>query len=125
MVEENRTLGRGRSSASRTQTALLRGLELRLPYGSGRLESGQHVPVRVGEPEFPTTDLITADPLQQVQIGRLLSHDRLLACHPRRGEIRAKDRKSTRLNSSHVKNSYAVFCLKKKTPGTAGNYESG
>src|SRR5690606_17555765 len=26
------------------------------------------------------------------------------------------DRKSTRLNSSHVKTSYAVFCLKKKTP---------
>src|SRR5436309_8728828 len=26
----------------------------------------------------------------------------------------ASDRKSTRLNSSHVKNSYAVFCLKKK-----------
>src|SRR3712207_8368764 len=24
------------------------------------------------------------------------------------------DRKSTRLNSSHAKNSYAVFCLKKK-----------
>src|SRR5207302_3234688 len=28
--------------------------------------------------------------------------------------IRCKDRKSTRLNSSHVKISYAVFCLKKK-----------
>src|SRR5207249_5522605 len=26
-----------------------------------------------------------------------------------------QDRKSTRLNSSHVSNSYAVFCLKKKT----------
>src|SRR5690349_22761883 len=26
----------------------------------------------------------------------------------------AQDRKSTRLNSSHVENSYAVFCLKKK-----------
>src|SRR5690606_42009554 len=26
-----------------------------------------------------------------------------------------RDRKSTRLNSSHVKSSYAVFCLKKKT----------
>src|SRR5690606_39851632 len=26
----------------------------------------------------------------------------------------AEDRKSTRLNSSHVKTSYAVFCLKKK-----------
>src|SRR5439155_26924866 len=33
----------------------------------------------------------------------------------RRGEIRAiGDRKSTRLNSSHVAISYAVFCLKKK-----------
>src|SRR5690606_40785365 len=28
---------------------------------------------------------------------------------------RHQDRKSTRLNSSHVKISYAVFCLKKKT----------
>src|SRR5690606_40560938 len=27
---------------------------------------------------------------------------------------RCRDRKSTRLNSSHVKISYAVFCLKKK-----------
>src|SRR5690606_41262778 len=27
------------------------------------------------------------------------------------------DRKSTRLNSSHVKTSYAVFCLKKKNEG--------
>src|SRR5690606_40016100 len=27
----------------------------------------------------------------------------------------AEDRKSTRLNSSHVKISYAVFCLKKKS----------
>src|SRR3712207_8639953 len=29
-------------------------------------------------------------------------------------EIRAVDRKSTRLNSSHANISYAVFCLKKK-----------
>src|SRR5207302_5183999 len=28
--------------------------------------------------------------------------------------LRVRDRKSTRLNSSHVKISYAVFCLKKK-----------
>src|SRR3712207_8035237 len=28
------------------------------------------------------------------------------------------DRKSTRLNSSHANISYAVFCLKKKTPTT-------
>src|SRR5438477_5950112 len=30
-------------------------------------------------------------------------------------EIRPSDRKSTRLNSSHMSISYAVFCLKKKT----------
>src|SRR5690349_22414661 len=30
---------------------------------------------------------------------------------------RRADRKSTRLNSSHVEISYAVFCLKKKTDG--------
>src|SRR3989442_3385278 len=29
-----------------------------------------------------------------------------------------RDRKSTRLNSSHVRISYAVFCLKKKTSKT-------
>src|SRR5439155_24459165 len=35
-------------------------------------------------------------------------------CVRRQGRRRA-DRKSTRLNSSHVAISYAVFCLKKKT----------
>src|SRR6266571_4054032 len=29
--------------------------------------------------------------------------------------VRPEDRKSTRLNSSHMSNSYAVFCLKEKT----------
>src|SRR5271165_6489029 len=38
-------------------------------------------------------------------------HDRRPRAH---GEGAARDRKSTRLNSSHVKSSYAVFCLKKK-----------
>src|SRR5437588_7497218 len=33
--------------------------------------------------------------------------------------VRAADRKSTRLNSSHTVISYAVFCLKKKTTSTA------
>src|SRR5438105_10468294 len=32
------------------------------------------------------------------------------------------DRKSTRLNSSHEWKSYAVFCLKKKTPAVAVRY---
>src|SRR5690606_41506472 len=34
--------------------------------------------------------------------------------HDVRPACRRRDRKSTRLNSSHVKISYAVFCLKKK-----------
>src|SRR5690554_7637882 len=33
-----------------------------------------------------------------------------------------KDRKSTRLNSSHVRISYAVFCLKKKKKNMLNNY---
>src|SRR2546426_854730 len=33
---------------------------------------------------------------------------------PGRGAVHARDRKSTRLNSSHLVISYAVFCLKKK-----------
>src|SRR5437773_9162745 len=32
-----------------------------------------------------------------------------------------QDRKSTRLNSSHITISYAVFCLKKKKPGSLAN----
>src|SRR5207249_8790629 len=38
--------------------------------------------------------------------GRLVGADRVLPA--------PEDRKSTRLNSSHVSISYAVFCLKKK-----------
>src|SRR2546427_7441985 len=46
----------------------------------------------------------------------------------RRDEIgEGRDRKSTRLNSSHSQISYAVFCLKKKkknTPDQAGHHET-
>src|SRR5690625_6942064 len=38
------------------------------------------------------------------------------------GQLRA-DRKSTRLNSSHVAISYAVFCLKKKKKKKSDIYE--
>src|SRR5205814_9971438 len=37
---------------------------------------------------------------------------------PCSSRIRYPDRKSTRLNSSHLGISYAVFCLKKKKPNT-------
>src|SRR5690554_3951257 len=45
-------------------------------------------------------------------VGEILEDDpRDGGVHPRRIAV---DRKSTRLNSSHVRISYAVFCLKKK-----------
>src|SRR5690349_23440840 len=47
-----------------------------------------------------TRHLIGARELRQMKRGAYL--------------INARDRKSTRLNSSHVEISYAVFCLKKK-----------
>src|SRR5436309_10748075 len=42
-------------------------------------------------------------------------HESGASCSPKRT---FQDRKSTRLNSSHVKISYAVFCLKKKRTET-------
>src|SRR5690606_41906726 len=39
---------------------------------------------------------------------------RLRRIRGRQKRLKPQDRKSTRLNSSHVKISYAVFCLKKK-----------
>ena len=45
-----------------------------------------------------------AEKLQEWEIEKLISEQR----------VSCLDRKSTRLNSSHVSISYAVFCLKKK-----------
>src|SRR2546427_9134438 len=53
-----------------------------------------------GAPKLPGVELV----------GPL---DTALARAPRR-EVWARDRKSTRLNSSHSQISYAVFCFKKK-----------
>src|SRR5207302_10689409 len=46
-------------------------------------------------------------------LGDETSPDQDYELNTRRG-LKSPDRKSTRLNSSHVKISYAVFCLKKK-----------
>src|SRR5436853_1698353 len=64
--------------------------------------------------------------------GRVRAHHAALLARPQRDRVlpsraraavpgrgadrgRERDRKSTRLNSSHLGISYAVFCLKKKT----------
>src|SRR3989454_6983093 len=46
--------------------------------------------------------------------GREPERGRLVEPQVRLEEIDVRDRKSTRLNSSHLVISYAVFCLKKK-----------
>src|SRR5690606_39824868 len=51
---------------------------------------------------------------------RHLAHHGLFPLHPPGA---GGDRKSTRLNSSHVKSSYAVFCLKKKISHPSTNHE--
>src|SRR5256885_12988431 len=60
-----------------------------------RLERGEDVPVRLQ---------------QRLELADVLEHRRL-----RRVGVARVDRKSTRLNSSHLVISYAVFCLKNKT----------
>src|SRR5699024_12788741 len=60
---------------------------------------------------------IAVHPCPQPGIGAGVQVQRLLVAlllHPPQGQL-AADRKSTRLNSSHVSISYAVFCLKKKS----------
>src|SRR5437870_11291066 len=51
------------------------------------------------------------------KIARRVEIRRVIEVHHKRLVlgVRRLDRKSTRLNSSHVAISYAVFCLKKKT----------
>src|SRR5688500_19179553 len=63
--------------------------------------------VRIGERTRPRAGAGGA--LQREEIARRVDRvDRL-------GHFVLQDRKSTRLNSSHLVISYAVFCLKKKT----------
>src|SRR5713226_10015355 len=51
-------------------------------------------------------------------------HARMVRClrHADRDGPRLRDRKSTRLNSSHPSSSYAVFCLKKKKQTQDSHY---
>src|SRR3712207_7357768 len=68
---------------------------------------------------FPYTTLFRSDVVEQpVRAAQPAAADRAVAAglpvvggEPRRDA--ARDRKSTRLNSSHANISYAVFCLKK------------
>src|SRR2546426_7686366 len=61
---------------------------------------------------FPYTTLFRSQPLERIErLDEMLRHEP----EGRSNTVR-QDRKSTRLNSSHLVISYAVFCLKKKKP---------
>src|SRR5690606_42015552 len=66
-------------------------------------------------PEIYTLSLHDALPIfRPTRIIHCCDRYRWHQFHRPQGCERLQDRKSTRLNSSHVKISYAVFCLKKK-----------
>src|SRR3989442_2032005 len=66
---------------------------------------------------FPYTTLFRSGLLIGDLPGQKLDELELLAGRAA-GHAQDLDRKSTRLNSSHVRISYAVFCLKKKKQPT-------
>src|SRR5207247_8837577 len=82
---------------------------------SGDLAPAADVPIAfvdlqaesIGDDVWPTAEALA---LFEARSG-LLDHRVLKEC--KRLRSRPQDRKSTRLNSSHEWNSYAVFCLKK------------
>src|SRR5690606_40660422 len=66
--------------------------------------------------EYPSWETLPHERLspRSDTVGRRLAVLRRLA-HPRPDDPdTGPDRKSTHLNSSHLKNTYAVFCVKKK-----------
>src|SRR5215475_14939039 len=73
---------------------------------------------------FPYTTLFRPGPRgRRCQPAPLASAEPAPPCDRRDAPARCPDRKSTRLNSSHVKISYAVFCLKKKKKKKTNKYQ--
>src|SRR5690606_39640116 len=72
----------------------------------------------LGAAEVGQADLGGVHRVQVDQGVHQVEHDRPGVLRTDPGELLG-DRKSTRLNSSHVKISYAVFCVKKKTTNVA------
>src|SRR2546430_3364657 len=97
----------GRVSGVRDQAPHLR--QRHAPRGSGGghdvLLHHEGAEVVGPEPQRHLTDLRAHRHPRRLDVGDVVEHD-------------PRDRKSTRLNSSHSQISYAVFCLKKKKKRT-------
>src|SRR2546426_9266165 len=68
------------------------------------------LPIYTAKPKTPAPIVIDRFQFKQDEIGYLGKRRRHLYVL----DVESGDRKSTRLNSSHLVISYAVFCLKKK-----------
>src|SRR5690606_40531351 len=101
-------------AVQRAQLAIPLRPDAGLPHGEREREAGPRVPDLPQIRQRPPAALraqhgAIADP----ERGRRAIPDRIRLARLVEPPV-ARDRKSTRLNSSHVKKSYAVFCLKKK-----------
>src|SRR5207249_6943769 len=83
-------------------------LEPALGHGGHQRRHARHQPQRGGEVDGEGLKVAVVDPHQR-RPGLEGRRQLVLVVH-----LDQRDRKSTRLNSSHVSISYAVFCLKKK-----------
>src|SRR5690625_1265535 len=79
------------------------------------LEKSQHPRFTIGESSTPIADMILRDLASEFNLPVLAKLSRYGTWQKHFPHLLCgiKDRKSTRLNSSHVAISYAVFCLKK------------
>src|SRR5437660_6269010 len=76
---------------------------------------------------FPYTTLFRSLAMPHRVTGNVVSVDKKtnsVSIRDTKGKELTLDRKSTRLNSSHVAISYAVFCLKKKKKKTKSTVSS-
>src|SRR5690606_40637667 len=64
----------------------------------------------INDMDMPLIIKVASIPKERIQVYFIDNDDYF----KRKGTFGDEDRKSTRLNSSHVKISYAVFCLTKK-----------
>src|SRR5690625_6358910 len=73
-------------------------------------------PILLIDEPFMGLDVYAIDYLEKLMIEKALAGTSILLTTHQLDVVKdlAEDRKSTRLNSSHVAISYAVFCLKKK-----------